>query len=66
MRTLDSEFAVPLSPCPQTNALHFFSVDGDVGYEPFFADFGPLNLAGLKKFCDTLTGKLNVRPPLRN
>lgn len=37
---------------------HFFSIDNTMRYEPFFIDFGPLNLACLYKFCMLLNHKL--------
>jgi len=37
---------------------HFFTVDNTLRYEPFFLDFGPLNLACLYKFCKLLKWKL--------
>jgi len=37
---------------------HFFSIDNILRYEPFFIDFGPLNLACLYKFCEMLHSKL--------
>jgi len=37
---------------------HYFSIDNDHIYEPFFADFGPLNLSHVYKFCKTLEAKL--------
>ena len=41
-----------------TNNIHMFSVDHALRYEPFFVDFGPLNLACLFKFCKLLDHKL--------
>ncbi|ETO34620.1 hypothetical protein RFI_02472 [Reticulomyxa filosa] len=38
---------------------HFFTIDRLLKYEPFFVDFGPLNLACLYKFCAMLERKLN-------
>jgi cell division cycle 14 len=29
----------------------FFCIDNDLVYEPFFADFGPLDLAKTHRFC---------------
>ena len=39
---------------------HFFNVDNELVYEPFFADFGPLNIANLHRFCAILNDKLAV------
>jgi protein-tyrosine phosphatase len=44
-----------LSYHPASNdEYQFFTVDYDLLYEPFFADFGPLNLACVVKFCRAL------------
>ena len=32
----------------------YFCIDNDVVYEPFFADFGPLDLAKVHLFCKEL------------
>lgn len=37
---------------------HFFSVDDELVYESFYADFGPLNLAMLYRYCVKLQKKL--------
>jgi len=42
----------------QSNQYHFFTFDRDLGYEPFFADFGPLGLGALYRFCTSVTEKL--------
>jgi len=42
-----------------TDKIHMFSIDHALRYEPFFVDFGPLNLACLYKFCKLLEHKLN-------
>lgn len=39
---------------------HFFTVDNDLVYESFFADFGPLNLGHVYAFCNLLDKKLEV------
>ncbi|UJR28276.1 hypothetical protein I4U23_009526 [Adineta vaga] len=38
---------------------HFFSVDDEFIYENFYADFGPLNLAVVHRYCTKLNKKLN-------
>jgi len=38
--------------------LHCFNVDNDLIYEPFSADFGPLNLAMTYRYCKLLESKL--------
>jgi len=37
---------------------HYFSVDSELVYEPFFADFGPLNLSMVYRYCKMLEAKL--------
>lgn len=37
---------------------HYFSIDTELVYEPFFADFGPLNLAATYRYCQKLEQKL--------
>ncbi|XP_022668908.1 dual specificity protein phosphatase CDC14A-like isoform X2 [Varroa destructor] len=41
-----------------TASVHFFSVDEELVYENFYADFGPLNLAMLYRYCCKLHKKL--------
>lgn len=48
-----------------TADLHFFSTDAELVYEPFCADFGPLNLSCLYKYCKLLDGKM-ADPRLAN
>jgi hypothetical protein len=38
-------FSTQQRPPAETAERHFFSIDFELVYEPFFADFGPLNLA---------------------
>lgn len=40
-------------PKNQSNA-YFFCIDNDLVYEPFFADFGPLNLGMTYRFITEL------------
>ena len=42
----------------RTSSAHFFSIDSILLYEPFFGDFGPLNLGCLYRFCETLNAKI--------
>ncbi|CAB0003445.1 unnamed protein product, partial [Nesidiocoris tenuis] len=43
---------------PRTTAnTHYFTTDQELVYEKFFADFGPLNLAMLYRYCTKLNGK---------
>lgn len=37
---------------------HYFSIDDELVYESFYADFGPLNLAMLFRYCVKLNKKL--------
>jgi len=37
---------------------HYFSIDTELVYEPFFADFGPLNLSMVYRYCKMLEAKL--------
>ena len=41
-----------------TQNAHYFSIDDDLVYENFYADFGPLNLAMLYRYCCKLNKKL--------
>jgi hypothetical protein len=46
---------------PKSTAnTHYFSVDDELVYENFYADFGPLNLAMLYRYCQKLNKKLKV------
>ncbi|CAF0902382.1 unnamed protein product, partial [Didymodactylos carnosus] len=45
---------------PKSTAhTHYFSIDDEFTYENFYADFGPLNLAILYRYCTKLNKKLN-------
>nr|CAD7266396.1 unnamed protein product [Timema shepardi] len=39
---------------------HYFSIDDELKYENFNADFGPLNLAMLYRYCQKLNRKLKT------
>ncbi|XP_072172846.1 dual specificity protein phosphatase CDC14A-like isoform X1 [Diadema setosum] len=41
-----------------TTNTHYFSIDDELQYENFYADFGPLNLALLYRYCCKLNKKL--------
>lgn len=41
-----------------TGRSHYFSIDSELVYEPFFADFGPLNLSLTYRYCKMLEAKL--------
>lgn len=52
-------------PPRDTPKFHYFTVEGQLCYEPFFADFGPLNLAMTYRYCKLVEKKLND-PVLRS
>ena len=41
-----------------TPNTHYFSIDDELVYENFYADFGPLNLSLLYRYCVKLNKKL--------
>lgn len=41
-----------------TMHTHYFSIDDELLYENFYADFGPLNLAQLHRYCSKVIKKL--------
>lgn len=48
-----------------TQTHHFFSIDTELVYEPFFADFGPLNLSSTFRYCKLVKAILDD-PQLAN
>lgn len=46
------------APPGSTLQSHFFSIDQELVYEPFYADFGPLNLGMTFRYCKMLEAKL--------
>ncbi|CAD7927448.1 unnamed protein product [Amoebophrya sp. A120] len=55
-----------LSGIPKnTSTHHFFSIDNELVYEPFFADFGPLNLSSTYRYCKLVKAILDD-PQLAN
>jgi protein-tyrosine phosphatase len=54
-------FASIRAPPRRSTDTHFFNVDNELVYEPFFDDFGPVNLAMLYRFCCHLADKLRDR-----
>jgi cell division cycle 14 len=44
---------------PSTAKARFFTVDYDLAYEPYFADFGPLNISMLVRFSRALRERLD-------
>ncbi|XP_063311024.1 dual specificity protein phosphatase CDC14B isoform X3 [Pelobates fuscus] len=51
-------FAILCCRPKNTSSTHYFSIDDDLVYENFYADFGPLNLAMLYKYCNKLNRKM--------
>lgn len=47
----------PVRPKSTPNT-HYFSIDDELIYENFYADFGPLNLSMLYRYCAKLYRKL--------
>ena len=43
-----------------TQNSHYFTIDDELIYDPFFEDFGPLNLALLYRYCSKLNRKLKA------
>ncbi|KAK2587175.1 hypothetical protein KPH14_002924 [Odynerus spinipes] len=43
-----------------TPNTHYFSIDDELVYENFYADFGPLNLAMLYRYCQKVNKKLKA------
>ncbi|CAD5112214.1 DgyrCDS1447 [Dimorphilus gyrociliatus] len=55
----DRLYFATLRTRPRSTAhTHYFSVDDELLYENFYADFGPLNLAMLYRYCCKLNKKL--------
>uniref|UniRef100_H2Z9U8 Uncharacterized protein n=1 Tax=Ciona savignyi TaxID=51511 RepID=H2Z9U8_CIOSA len=51
-------FATLRSKPKSTSHTHYFSIDDELIYENFYADFGPLNLAQLHRYCCKVNKKL--------
>ncbi|XP_070124741.1 dual specificity protein phosphatase CDC14A isoform X15 [Equus caballus] len=45
---------------------HYFSIDEELVYENFYADFGPLNLAMVYRYCCKLNKKLKPKKIFKN
>ncbi|XP_074057534.1 dual specificity protein phosphatase CDC14B isoform X3 [Macrotis lagotis] len=45
--------------------IHYFSIDDEFEYENFFADFGPLNLAMVYRYCCKINKKLKSLTMIR-
>lgn len=62
----DRLYWVALHSSPKPSAKSYFvSVDNELIYEPFFADFGPLNLSMIYRYCKLLEAKI-ADPALAN
>ncbi|MFN9908460.1 MAG: ankyrin repeat domain-containing protein, partial [bacterium] len=48
------------SPPKSRSHAFYFCIDNDLVYEPFFADFGPLDLGKVHLFCKELEKLMNV------
>ncbi|XP_075441250.1 dual specificity protein phosphatase CDC14A-like [Ascaphus truei] len=53
-------FATLRNKPKSTINTHYFCTDEELVYENFYADFGPLNLALLYRYCCKLNKKLKV------
>ncbi|KAM4810282.1 dual specificity protein phosphatase CDC14B isoform 2-T2 [Rhinophrynus dorsalis] len=51
-------FAIVSCRPKSSSSTHYFSIDDELIYENFYADFGPLNLAMLYKYCNKLNRKI--------
>jgi len=55
----DRLYWVALHKMPKNTAkTHYFYIDDELVYEPFFADFGPLNLSMVYRYCRTVDSKI--------
>ncbi|XP_075405923.1 dual specificity protein phosphatase CDC14B isoform X1 [Tenrec ecaudatus] len=51
-------FAILYSRPKSASNLHYFCIDNELEYENFYADFGPLNLAMVYRYCCKINKKL--------
>uniref|UniRef100_A0ABD2W5G6 protein-tyrosine-phosphatase n=1 Tax=Trichogramma kaykai TaxID=54128 RepID=A0ABD2W5G6_9HYME len=60
-------FVTVTSPDKAKNTVNtnYFSIDDDLVYENFYADFGPLNLAMVYRYCQKLDRKLRSKMLLK-
>ncbi|XP_067839309.1 dual specificity protein phosphatase CDC14C-like isoform X4 [Heptranchias perlo] len=59
IRVQDRLYLAILRHKPKNTAnTHYFSVDDELVYENFYADFGPLNMAMLYRYCCKLNKKI--------
>ena len=47
------------NPPKSRNQAFYFCIDNDLVYEPYFADFGPLDLGKVHLFCKELEKLVN-------
>uniref|UniRef100_A0A8C6HRD9 CDC14 cell division cycle 14B n=1 Tax=Mus spicilegus TaxID=10103 RepID=A0A8C6HRD9_MUSSI len=53
-------FAILYSRPKSAANEHYFNIDNELEYENFYADFGPLNLAMVYRYCCKINKKLKV------
>ncbi|XP_073908641.1 dual specificity protein phosphatase CDC14B isoform X1 [Castor canadensis] len=58
-------FAILYSRPKSAPHEHYFSIDNELEYENFYADFGPLNLAMVYRYCCKINKKLKSITMLR-
>lgn len=58
-------FAILYSRPKSATNEHYFSIDNELEYENFYADFGPLNLAMVYRYCCKINKKLKSITMLR-
>ncbi|CAO2596434.1 Dual specificity protein phosphatase CDC14B [Lemmus lemmus] len=58
-------FAILYSRPKSASNEHYFSIDNELEYENFYADFGPLNLAMVYRYCCKINKKLKAITMLR-
>ncbi|XP_040844798.1 dual specificity protein phosphatase CDC14B isoform X3 [Ochotona curzoniae] len=58
-------FAILYSRPKSAANEHYFSIDNELEYENFYADFGPLNLAMVYRYCCKINKKLKSITMLR-
>ncbi|KAM7093888.1 dual specificity protein phosphatase CDC14B isoform 4-T5 [Molossus nigricans] len=58
-------FAILYSRPKSSSNVHYFSIDNELEYENFYADFGPLNLAMVYRYCCKINKKLKSLTMIR-
>jgi len=51
--------------CVHQQTIHFVNTTNRFVYEPFYRDFGPLNLSQLYRYCHYMHEKLKSKPGMR-